>query len=126
MSKYSMGSSVAESKQTSVPPSLTNWRRAPRERAPIEKGKTAPCNRSPANPKANSEPKLSSKKRAALTDFRPRHLFDTPTRDGRSGSLHTPPGQRHSSTAWPCLLEFRYPHQDSIGLHSPSLVGGVR
>src|SRR3989304_1496413 len=27
MSKYSMGSSVAESKQTSVPPSLTNWRR---------------------------------------------------------------------------------------------------
>src|SRR3989337_2613493 len=49
MAKYSMGSSVAESKQTSVPPSLTNWRRAPRESAPIEKGKTAPCNRSPAN-----------------------------------------------------------------------------
>ena len=27
-----------------------------------------------------------------------------------------PPGGRHSPTALPCLLEFCYPHQDSIGL----------
>ena len=37
-----------------------------------------------------------------------------------------PPEHRHSSTALPCLLEFCYLHQDSIGLHSPILVGEIR
>ncbi len=41
-------------------------------------------------------------------------------------TLHThPPGGRHCSTASPRLLEFCYPHQDPVGLHSPILRGEI-
>ena len=171
----------------------TTWAPTPRERAPFEKGKTALCNRSPANKtpkptlsrtcppksvpraqkkmgtahqahqarssdrpspvrlrrhlsrhrlhhraKGDSENLGSSRKkkkkkrlppatRALVTGFTPRHLSVTPTPDGRSvSSTPNSPGGRHFSTALPRLLEFCYPHQDSLGLHSPILVGKIR
>ena len=71
--------------------------------------------------------RLAPATRALATDFRPRHLSEYPDTRTAGLSLHThPPGGRHSLTALPCLLEFCYPHQDSIGLHSPFPVGKFR
>ena len=71
--------------------------------------------------------RLALATRALATGFTPRHLSDTPTPDGRSvSSRPNSPGARHFSTALHRLLELCYPHQDSLGLHSPILVGKFR
>ena len=71
--------------------------------------------------------RLALATRALVTDFRPRHLSEYPDTRTAGVPFHThPPGGRHSSTAFPCLLEFCYPHQDSIRLHSPIPVGKFR
>ena len=72
--------------------------------------------------------RLAPATRALATGFTPRHLSVTPTPDGRSVSS-TPKILRagdHFSTALPRLLEFCYPHQDSLGLHGLILVRKIR